>query len=239
MTGSLPEKLSQDIILYILNNGLKAGDKLPNEAGLAQILGAGRSSVREAVKLLTSRNVVEIRRGDGTYVSPKHGVAEDPLGLTFVPDKYRLAHDLLNIRFMLDPPIAASAAENADEADVAELRRLCAEVEDKIRRGEDHAQADIDFHACIAMSSKNLVAPRLIPILHSAIALLIDVTDRSLLAETVEAHRQITDAIAGHRAVDAHDAMYLHLVQNRRRVPPAGTGYPGGQAGGTIPPDPH
>ena len=58
---SLPEKLSDDIVNYILKEKLQPGDRLPNESILAETLGAGRSSVREAMKLLASRNIVTIR----------------------------------------------------------------------------------------------------------------------------------------------------------------------------------
>ena len=58
---SLPQKLSEDIIAFILKENLQPGDKLPNETGLSERLNAGRSSVREAMKLLASRNIVTIR----------------------------------------------------------------------------------------------------------------------------------------------------------------------------------
>ena len=216
--ASLAEKLADEIIAYILKNRLKAGDKLPNEYQLSAILNAGRGSVREAVKLLISRNVIEIRRGDGTYISSKQGIAEDPLGLTFVQDKRRLAQDLLEIRFMIEPKIAAYAAENAGEEDIRELSRLCDETEGLIRQGENHASADMKFHSHIALSSKNLVAPRLIPIIQNAIFLLVDLTRSSLLKETIEGHRELFNAIAHRRPTAAYDAMYLHLVYNRRML---------------------
>lgn len=60
---SLPQKLSEDIIAFILKENLQPGDKLPNETVLSERLNAGRSSVREAMKLLASRNIVTIRQG--------------------------------------------------------------------------------------------------------------------------------------------------------------------------------
>lgn len=68
------------------------------------------------------------------------------------------------------------------------------------------------------MSSKNVVVPRLIPIINSTIELFIDLTENTLIEETLQSHRDITDAISGHDAVGAQDAMYLHLVYNRRRI---------------------
>lgn len=76
---SLPEKLSDDIIAYILEEQLQPNDKLPNESVLSEKMGAGRSSIREAMKLLASRNIVTIRQGSGTYVAASPGVVDDPV----------------------------------------------------------------------------------------------------------------------------------------------------------------
>lgn len=74
---SLPQKISEDIIALILEENLQPGDKLPNETILSERLNAGRSSVREAMKLLASRNIVTIRQGSGTYISSSPGMVED------------------------------------------------------------------------------------------------------------------------------------------------------------------
>ena len=96
---NLPQKISEDIISFILNEHLQPGDKLPNEAHLAKELNIGRSSLREAMKLLASRNIVTIKQGSGTYVASSPGVVDDPLGFTFIPDKKKLVQDLLEVRF--------------------------------------------------------------------------------------------------------------------------------------------
>ena len=93
---SLPQKISEDIISLILEENLQPGDKLPNETILSERLNAGRSSVREAMKLLASRNIVTIRQGSGTYIASSPGMVEDPLGFTFYRKlKQKLIHDLL------------------------------------------------------------------------------------------------------------------------------------------------
>ena len=87
---SLPQKISEDIISLILEENLQPGDKLPNETILSERLNAGRSSVREAMKLLASRNIVTIRQGSGTYIASSPGMVEDPLGFTFIGNKQKL-----------------------------------------------------------------------------------------------------------------------------------------------------
>lgn len=73
---SFPQKLSEDIIALILEENLQPGDKLPNETILSERLNAGRSSVREAMKLLASRNIVTIRQSSGTYISSSPGMVD-------------------------------------------------------------------------------------------------------------------------------------------------------------------
>lgn len=214
----LSSKLSEELLNYIHSENLKPGDRLPNESILAKKMGVGRSSIREAMKLLASRNIVTIRQGSGTYISQTPGMVEDPLGFSFIADKQKLAQDSLEVRFLLEPAIASLAAQNASEEDIALLRRLCQEVEDLVRLGQDHTQKDIEFHTAIALSSKNVVVPRLIPVINSAIPLLIELTGNTLKQETIDTHRALADAIAAHNAATAHDAMYLHLVYNRARM---------------------
>mgnify|MGYP000615214822 FL=1 len=111
-------KISDDIIALILEENLKPGDKLPNETILSQRLDVGRSSLREAMKLLASRNIVTVRQGSGTYIAASPGMVEDPLGFIFIDNKQKLVQDLLEVRFLLEPSIAAMAATRADEKDI-------------------------------------------------------------------------------------------------------------------------
>ena len=215
---SLPEKLSDDIVSYILNNHLEPNDKLPNESILAEKMGVGRSSIREAMKLLASRNIVTIRQGSGTYIASSPGIINDPLGFTFIENKQKLAEDLLSVRFLLEPSIAGMAAANASEKDIEKISQLCKEVETLILSEKNHTEKDIEFHTAIAMSSRNLVVPRLIPVINSSIPLFIQLTNSNLIQETIETHRDITEAIRNHDIIRAQDAMYLHLVYNRKRI---------------------
>ncbi|MFW2487305.1 FadR/GntR family transcriptional regulator [Clostridium chromiireducens] len=214
----LGEQISERIIQLIIENDWKAGDKLPNEYELADKLDVGRSTIREAIKALVSRNILEIRRGAGTFISEKGGVADDPLGLTFVKDKYKLALDLLEVRFMIEPSIASIAAVKATNEEIEKMSSLCDEIDELILKKQPYLEKDIEFHAAIAKSSKNLVVGNLIPIINSSIAIFIDITNQKLRTETMETHREILNAIKNHDANGARDAMFLHLVYNRRNI---------------------
>ncbi|MDR3595893.1 FadR/GntR family transcriptional regulator [Clostridium sp.] len=217
-TKSLGEQTSERIIQLITDNDWSIGDKLPNEYDLAEMLEVGRSTIREAIKALVSRNILEIRRGAGTFISQKCGIADDPLGLTFVKDKFKLALDLLEVRFMIEPSIASIAAVKATEEEIHQMTTLCDEIEELILKGKPYMEKDIEFHTAIAKSSKNLVMVNLIPIINSSISIFIDITNQKLRNETIETHREVLNSIKEHDANGARDAMFLHLVYNRRNI---------------------
>ena len=116
------------------------------------------------------------------------------------------------------PDAIVIATTHADEKDIKKITALCDEVEVLLNNHEDHTHKDIEFHAAIALSSKNVVVPRLIPVINSSIPLFVETTRGTLLEETIETHRAIADAIAAHDPLRAQDAMYLHLVYNRKRI---------------------
>ena len=214
----LAEQVAEHIMTGIIENGLEAGTKIPNEFELAQAIGVGRGTIREAIKILASRQVVEIRRGAGTFVSERQGMVDDPLGLAFLKDKTHLALDLLAVRMMLEPEIAAMAAQNASPEQIEELKKQRDRVEDFISRGENHTKEDILFHKQIASCSGNAVVEKLVPIINSSIALFVDITSSRLGKETIETHREIVDCISRGDSEGARCAMSMHLTYNRKMI---------------------
>lgn len=214
----LPQRAADQITKMIADRQLKAGDKLPNEFDMASQLNVGRGTIREAVKILVSRNVVEIRRGSGTYVCDHPGVLEDPFGFAFVEDKQRLALDLCEFRMVVEPEMAAMAAERATDEEIKRMEDAAREVEELCLKQQDHRQKDIRFHELIARGTKNQVMPNIIPVIQSAIGLFITVTDSSLKDETVKTHRMIMEAIRKRDPEAARAAMIKHLESNRTGI---------------------
>ena len=105
----------------ILNKPVPIGEKIPNEYELAEMYGVGRSTIRETVKSLVSKGILEVRQGSGTYVIGTDTLENDPLGFSKYEDKYKLALELFEVRLMLEPEIAALAAQKATEQD----KKLC------------------------------------------------------------------------------------------------------------------
>lgn len=214
----LTEQVEHHIMKFIVENHIEVGSRMPNEFELAQMFGVGRSTVREAIKILASKNVLEVRRGSGTFVLNTEITEQDPLGLREVKDKYSLALDLVTVRLILEPEIAVMAAENATEEDIAELLEKCSLVEKLIESGVDHTEEDIKFHTCIAKCSKNTVVENLIPLIHSAVSVFVNLTHRKLKEETIRTHRDIAEAIAARDGIGARCAMNMHMTYNRQMI---------------------
>jgi DNA-binding FadR family transcriptional regulator len=210
------QSAAEQIIRYIIDKDVQPGSKLPTEYELAELLSVGRSTVREAVKSLASRNILEVRQGAGTFVVEQRlGVAADALGFTFIKNKTQLIRDLLEVRIMIEPRIAGMAARSVTEADIVCLQDLLDEMDILMETGQDHIRVDNEFHAIIAKSSGNIVVPNLLPIIQQAISLLFDTTDHQLRAEASKTHHLILDALKAHDPISASDAMVLHIVYTR------------------------
>jgi len=212
---SLTETVSEQIIQYIRQNKLVPGDKLPTEYELAENLGVGRSTIRETFKILASRNILDIKQGAGTFVSPKRGIPTDPLGLTFIDDDTSLALDLVNVRLIFEPEMAALAAINATQEQCKEIEERCKKTEEIIQKGGLYREEDIALHQAIAAASGNKVILNLVPIIHSSVEKSIAVTLDALKENTLIYHRKIVDAIKSGDIQGARYAMIMHLNINR------------------------
>lgn len=214
----LGDQVEDRLMQYILNEPVSIGQRLPNEFELAGMFGVGRSTIREAVKGLVSRGILEVRQGAGTYVISTISQREDPLGLDQIEDKYELALQLFEVRLMIEPEIAGLACKNATDGELETLKRLCEETERLYVSGTEHINKDIEFHTCIARCSKNQVVELLVPVINTAVLTFANVTHRLLMEETIKTHRAITEAILNRDSVGAKCAMITHLTYNRQAI---------------------
>ena len=124
---TLGQKTEDRLMKYILNKPVKIGERIPTEGELTELFEVGRSTVREAVKGLVTRGVLEVRRGDGTYVISTIYMENDVLEFGNVEDRYRLALDLFDVRLMIEPEIVTWACRKATEEQIQKLKQLCDE----------------------------------------------------------------------------------------------------------------
>ncbi len=214
----LASQVEDELMNYILKEPVEIGQKIPNEYELAEKFGVGRSTIRETVKSLASKGILEVRRGSGTFVVSTNKLEDDPLGFSQFSDKYELALELVEVRLMIEPNIAALAAENAEEEDKRQLKKLCDETEELFLAGKNHANKDVEFHTYIAKCSKNRVIEILQPIIQSSVLSFVNLTKRKLLKETIYTHRAIVEAIEKGDSAGARYASIMHLTYNRQML---------------------
>ncbi|MDO4267147.1 MAG: FadR/GntR family transcriptional regulator [Eubacteriales bacterium] len=214
---TLAERTAAQLIGMIQERSYRPGDKLPTEMELAADLNVGRNTVREALRLLMSRNIVTVRQGAGTFVSEKNGVADDPLGFGMREDKDRLTRELLQIRVILEPPIAGLAAQNAEPEELVRLEGILGEMERLIREKKDYSRADSEFHAQIAACTHNEVMSDLVPVITEGVRVFASNVQETEYEQTLISHRAIFRAIAERRPEEARQAMQYHLLYNQYR----------------------
>lgn len=209
------EEVAAQIQRLISDGRLKPGDRLPPERELAEAFSVSRTSVRDAIRVLEMMGLLEPRQGEGTLVrdlSPDSLV--NPLASLLVRNRLRMA-ELLDVRKMLEPPVAGRAAAHATDAELTQLQDILRRQEEKVRRGELAIDEDSEFHYTIALAARNSVVLRVLDVLMD---LLRESRERSLqvtgrLQRSFDGHRRIMAALLAHDAALAEAAMRQHIEE--------------------------
>ena len=216
--GRLYEQIVEQIESQVVSGELIAGDRLPPERELAAQFGVSRTAVREAVKALRQRGLIEVFPGRGTFVTNKTSQA---LRYSFgrvvrIGQKDGFVH-LIELREMIEPTIAAKAAERATDEQVAEMECCVAKMDAVLMEPEAFISADLDFHNALATASQNPLLPTLL----NSIVDLIQEQRKYVFKEdggqqrSQDEHKRILQAIKSGDAAAAFDAMQHHLRQVR------------------------
>lgn len=201
----------------LLSDGvLSPGAKLPPERELAAAFGVARSSLRPALKVLEIMGVITQKVGDGSYLNKDaSSVLSVPMEFLFLLDDTTL-QELSEMRLMMEPGLAAKAAERANAQHIALLRQSIVDLEsskdDRVRL----VASDLLFHRAIFQASGNRLAGRLFHTIHRAMLNMIMVTSQLVdLEHTLHFHRPILIAIERRDAELASRLMTDHLIDAR------------------------
>jgi GntR family transcriptional repressor for pyruvate dehydrogenase complex len=194
------------------------GTRLPREVDLAKQLGLSRNSLREAVRALSQARVLEVRQGDGTYVSSLDPgeLLEPTLSATHLL-RGRTVLELFEVRRMLEPEAAALAAQRGDAEVVTALRKELERMVAAGDRPEDLVEADSAFHDVIAGAPGNGVLKALLRSLSTSTVrarLWHGIADRGALDLARDEHRRIYEAIAAGDADLARASALVHIATN-------------------------
>ena len=168
-TSRLYEQIVQQIEDSITKGTLKAGDQLPSERELALKFGVSRTAVREAVKALHEKGLVEAYSGRGTFITNGTSQAvRQSIDLLMRMDQPGGSAYLAEVRQILEPEIAALAAGRIQEPQLALMREAFAVMNDALKDPDAYIEADLDFHLALAEAAEN---PLILSLLDSIVGL--------------------------------------------------------------------
>jgi DNA-binding FadR family transcriptional regulator len=217
----ISDRIADQLQTIIAESGLKAGEKLPSERMLADRLDVSRPSVREAIRKLSSKGIIESKQGGGTYVvQSAHSVITDPL-LDLMQEKSEFRFDILEVRHALDGLAAYFAALRATEQD----RQIIREKYDAMIRLHstrdnpvEAAAADAAFHLAVTEASHNLalltITRSLFKVLQHSIKNNLDklYTIPRISERLTDQHQKLMVAVLDGDPAEARLAAHEHLV---------------------------
>jgi GntR family transcriptional repressor for pyruvate dehydrogenase complex len=224
MRKLLSEEIAESISSLILEK-YPPGSKIPTEPELAEMFSVSRTTIREAIKLLCSQGVLEIRRGAGTFVRNDTGLVCDPFGMKFM-EREKLIHEMGEFSLACQPGFAAFAAQRATEEDITALENNYSRfVEEWDRfKGSEHRlddaakdqlyilirQLDTDFHSLIRAACHNQVISRVGVIFQEFVS--IDPVFIHAIESSIHWHPIIIDAIRRRDRSASEEAMRKHIL---------------------------
>ncbi|WP_199034824.1 FadR/GntR family transcriptional regulator [Glycomyces salinus] len=216
---NLAKAVTAELVQRIVRGDYPAGAPLPPEPALCQAFSVSRTVVREAVKILQEKGMVQIRQGAGTTVLPStewNMLDELVLGATIAEDEsLSILDDLVVTRRVLESDMAHVAARVADEEAIERMRELVDRMDGLVDDPSSYHEQDRAFHDTVMRASGNRIARAVVRSLESQVintASYMGRTERSLCVASNEGHRRVYERIAARDAEGAGEAMFRHIT---------------------------
>lgn len=217
------ERVAEQIEKRILDGELRSGDRLPTEREMAEQFQVSRTAVREAMKMLAQKGLVDMRPGRGTIViDGSREAMENSIGLLM---KMKLGEvggsdNLVEVRAILEIEIAALAAARATEKEIAAMREAIRVMDENLDNADGFITGDNSFHEALAQATQNAL---ILILLKSIVHLLSEQRKQIFEVEGGPTrgqihHRRILESIIRRDPQTARAAMGAHLLQVREDV---------------------
>lgn len=212
------EQIVEQIERRILSGELRSGDRLPSERELGEQFHVSRTAVREAMKTLAQKGLVDMRPGRGTIVIDGTSRAvKHSLGLMLSVGQEEGSQKLVEVREILEPEIAALAAARATEEEIDAMREAVEIMESNLTNANAYIIADNDFHRALARGTQNVLILRLVD---SIVDLLSEQRKQIFAVDGGPErgqfhHKRLLDAVIRRDPEVARQAMRAHLRQVR------------------------
>ena len=221
--STLPEEVANRLLTLIKDQQLRPGTKLPAERNLAGMMDVSRPVVREALRALALMRVVDIRQGDGTYITslePKQLIAH--LDFVFAKDSVALVQ-LLEARRVVEAGNARLAAFRVTESELAALGDLVVSLASCIDDPDRFSELDIALHDAVCAAANNFLLAQFMNIVSTLGKVSRERTGglRQVREAALDDHRRILDALRAHDPDAAERAMLEHLDHVEQGLKPA------------------
>jgi GntR family transcriptional repressor for pyruvate dehydrogenase complex len=210
----LYEEVARDLAEAIGEGRFAEGDFLPTEQVLAADYGASRTVIREALKLVSARGLVEVLHGRGTRVRPRQRWQLQDQLIALIREDRQIPGDLVELRRVIEGEVAALAATRATDEHVAALRATIEAMRDA-GRPDLCVEQDIRFHELLAEASGNALVPLVLEPLGqlARASRLATIRVPGAIGRSADAHLEIFRQIEARCAEGARQAMHRHLTQ--------------------------
>lgn len=216
---TLVERSQQQLETLLLDGSLRPGDRLPSEKEMGLMLGVSRTVVREAVRQLVAKGLVETRTGSGIYVKKMGSkMVEEPMSWLF-RSRVLKAENIVEVREVLEVKIAALAAERARPDDIEGIEKTVEAMKKSKISASEVSEADLGFHNELAMATGNLLFSVLSRSMNEVMRELHLASYRLDPVKSVETsvyhHSRILDRVKAHDIEGAKREMEAHLADSR------------------------
>ena len=192
--SSVAMQLLERIKSALIRGELKPGDYLPSESELTHSLGIGKSSVREAIKMLQAIGIVEVRRGQGTLIRHEPGdPIVDPMAFGMILAR-GMTRDVLEFRRMFEPAYTLQAMNNATHDDHVRIQQAIDDMQTAIANGEQTARHDVAFHRAVLQATHNPMTIRVGETLLQLIEAALETSMQTLPDVALKDHKAIYQA---------------------------------------------
>ena len=217
---NLYEQIADRLEDWILTNGSEENEKLPSEQALADEFCVSRNVIREALKLLKERGLVDSRNGTGSYITkPEATNLSDVISRMVAMDNisYKAIYE---VRIILETAACKKAARIVTPRQLLEMEKLLERLKDRSITVQERRETDFAFHVAIAQASDN---PLLWVMVQAMKNIFIEMIEKGIflqggIDDAIMRHANILDALKEHDPVMAEDAMYDHLAFSLKNV---------------------
>ncbi|MGF7087080.1 DNA-binding FadR family transcriptional regulator [Kroppenstedtia sanguinis] len=211
----LSDRIAEEILSMItIEKRFLPGDKLPNEVELSEELNISRTTLREAIRILVTHDILEIQRGKGTFVKKDVDLRNQAQLFHGLSSAKINVRDLYEMRLIFEPEAAFYATIRASDSELKRIFAYGEQIEQKIKLNQDRTDVEQKFHKSIAKATHNEFMDQLMPVIFEAInqGVMLSQKNEFVVKDTIHDHQMIMGFMEARNPEGARSAMRIHIL---------------------------